>query len=229
MEADIRKPIVLEFYGLPGSGKSTISHLVAQELRKQGRKVIEPTYDVDHKYSVGKRKAIKLIKLIEYALLYPEEFHRLRKLITENGYAGLNKLKQASNIAQKLMAYKTNKEDVVVFDEGLTQAAISLAQNRSNVVEIEKDLYKLCKAKNIRKIFVKVDLETAISRMEGRDKHDSRIETIENELERISALEEFEKQCDRIISEFVVNNRSLEESVYTVIMQMRETATVIET
>ena len=42
------KAFVIEFLGLPGSGKSTLSHRVAQMLREIGVPVEEPTYTLTH-------------------------------------------------------------------------------------------------------------------------------------------------------------------------------------
>ena len=44
----------IDFYGLPGSGKSTISHLLADKLRGEVD-VIEPSFHIDHDYSVIER------------------------------------------------------------------------------------------------------------------------------------------------------------------------------
>ena len=45
----------IEFYGLPGSGKSTLSHIVAERLRSEGYAVEEPSYDIDHQHPLPKR------------------------------------------------------------------------------------------------------------------------------------------------------------------------------
>lgn len=45
----------VEFLGLPGSGKSTVSHAVADVLRRRGLVVDEPTWSVDHELSSRRR------------------------------------------------------------------------------------------------------------------------------------------------------------------------------
>ena len=209
--------VFLEFYGLPGCGKSTISHLVAEELRKQGKIVNEPTYDLDHKYSAGKRKTIKLLKLIQYAITHPRSYSRLRQLIKANEYSGSELVSQAANIAPKLWTYENAESDYVIFDEGLTQSAISLCQGKQNSVENETELYGLCKNRSVYKFYIRINAETALMRMAGRDKHDSRIEKIADVASRREAIRAFEKQCDRIALAIVVDNDLKVEAVNSIL------------
>lgn len=214
--------VFLEFYGLPGCGKSTVSHLVAEELRKQGKKVIEPTYDSDHKYSGSKRKAVKLLKLVQFAVRYPERYKRLMRLIKDNGYRGSELVSQAANITAKLWIYEKAKEDYVIFDEGLTQSAISLCQGKRSAVDNEAALYGLCKERTVRKIYIKVEAETALERMAGRDRHDSRIEKIEDAGEQREALRAFEEQCEGISAGFAIGSDSKDETVNVLLNWLQE-------
>lgn len=221
MGFDIKEnTIFLEFYGLPGCGKSTVSHLVAEELRKQGKKVIEPTYDTDHRYSPSVRKGIKLLKFIRYVMLNPRKYKELSELITANEYGGTDVLSQAANIAPKLWEYDHAKADYIIFDEGLTQSAISLANNQSSSRENERKLYGLCKQRTVRKLYIKVSPEIALSRMAGRDKHDSRIEKIRDETEKVKAMREFEGLCESVTIDFIVDVATKEESIGRILIQI---------
>lgn len=223
MGSDLKdNTVFLEFYGLPGSGKSTISHLVAEELRRQGNKVIEPTYDTDHRYSPSVRKGIKLLKLIRYALLCPNKYRALSKVIIANGYTGTDVLLQAANIVPKLWEYDHARTDYVVFDEGLTQSAISLVINEGSSSENEKALYNLCKKRTVRKLYIKVSLETAILRMAEREKHNSRIEKIKDEAERDNMLKEVETRCESAYVDFIVDSATKGESVSRIMMQINQ-------
>ena len=214
--------VFLEFYGLPGCGKSTVSHLVAEELRKQGKKVIEPTYDLDHKYSDAKRKTLKFLMLLVFAIVHPQKNRKLTRLIIANGYKGTEMVSQAANIAFKLLAYEKADTDYVIFDEGLTQSAISLCQGKRNSVENEAKLYGLCKKRSVYKLYINIDIVTALERMAGRRQHDSRIEKITDALEQEKAIKAFEKQCDEISSEFSVNDETVEECVDNVMRQIQD-------
>ena len=199
MGSDIKdNTVFLEFYGLPGSGKSTLSHLLAEELRKQGKKVIEPTYESDHLYSSSKRRLVKILQLMRYAAIHPKNYKKLIQLVKANGYCGSEVISQAANIAPKLWEYEKADTDYVIFDEGITQSAISLCQGNRNSADNEAELYLLCRKRMIRKFYIKVDKETALERMAYRGKHDSRIEKIEDEAGRKEAIIAFEKECCRI-------------------------------
>jgi thymidylate kinase len=212
--------VFLEFYGLPGSGKSTISHLVAEELRKQGKKVIEPTYDTDHRYSSSVRKGIKLLKLIRYEMINPRKSKMLCGLIKANGYFGSSVFSQAANIVPKLWEYDHARADYAIFDEGLTQSAISLVINEGSSSENERVLYNLCKKRLVRKFYIRVSQEKALSRMAGREEHDSRIERIRDEAERKQAIKAFEMQCNGISDCIVVDQKKIEEILGFIMKQL---------
>ena len=221
MEFDLKdNTLFLEFYGLPGCGKSTISHLLAEELRRQGKIVMEPTYVIDHRYSPILRKGIKLLKLFRYVLFNSRKYKTLSNLIRVNGFSGTEALSQVVNIALKLWGYDHAKADYVIFDEGLTQSAISLAKNESSCLETERKLYELCKQRTVRKLFIKVSPEIALSRLVGRDRHDSRIEKISDKVEKVKAMKNLEKQCNTIIPGFVIEDASIEFAVNCIIRQI---------
>lgn len=221
METNIKDSTVfLEFYGLPGSGKSTISHIVAEELRKMGKNVEEPTYDIDHKYSGNIRKVIKLLKLVRSALLNPKEYKALCVLIKANGYTGIEVLSQAANIVPKLWEYDHTRSDYEIFDEGLTQSAISLVNNERNSSENEVSLYSLCKKRVVRKFYIKVSPETALLRMAGRDMHDSRIEKMTDDIKRNNALQGIEIQCESILDGYAVEEDSIQSAVDCIVGQL---------
>ena len=52
--------MVVEFVGMPGSGKSTIAHAVAELLRAGGHEVSEPTWTIDRLPSGSDRRLSKL-------------------------------------------------------------------------------------------------------------------------------------------------------------------------
>ena len=63
--------VILEFFGMPGSGKSTVSHLLAERLRGNGYTVIEPSWLIDNKKSKVKRLCKKMLLAIIYELCNP--------------------------------------------------------------------------------------------------------------------------------------------------------------
>ncbi len=216
MEADLTR--FLEFYGMPGSGKSTVSHLVADALRRRGDTVIEPTYDTDHARFASIRKLRKLVKLFLYAAVHPKKLAALKRLAKENGNRGAEILSQTANIVQKLQVYdRAARCNYVIFDEGLTQSAVSLVKNgQKSASENERILYGLCGKRTVMKIYIRVSAETALERMEGREKHDSRIEKIPGVVNRRKALLNYEKQCETIADSITADNADAEECAGTV-------------
>ncbi len=185
METDLRKTQIVEFYGIPGSGKSSVSHLTAEELRKLGYSVDEPTYTADHGYSGAGRKLHKAFLAAKYAVRHPGCFSSIRSLAVENGYSGSELISQLINILYKIGFYDILKGDYIVFDEGMIQSSLSLAQN--GTADGSENYGKLLKAAgidaDITRIFIDVEPETAVQRMAERGTADSRADR-ENDMEK---------------------------------------------
>lgn len=200
MEANLKAPIVLEFYGLPGCGKSTISHKLADDLRSKGLSVWEPSYEIDRKYGKTMRKVVKFAKLASFAICNHRAYKGVCGLVEANGCQGLSALQQLSNIAYKIGSYETvGRYDVMIWDEGLVQASISLAVNGCrNASENESHLMSYIGDVKYVKVYANVDKDTAFERMKGRTTNDSRVEKMASHEEQVSFLEEFEKVCESI-------------------------------
>lgn len=205
MEANLKAPIVLEFYGLPGCGKSTISHKLADDLRSKGLSVWEPSYEIDRKYGKTMRKVVKFAKLASFAICSHRAYKDVRGLVEGNGYQGMSAFHQLANIAHKIDSYRiADRWDVTIWDEGLVQSSISLAVNGSkSASENEKCLMTYTGDVKYVKVYAKVDVDAALERMKGRETNDSRVEKIANLEERITFLKGFESACDSIAKDRV--------------------------
>jgi hypothetical protein len=71
--------MLIEFFGLPGAGKSTMSRLAADLLLKRGLVVDEVTYNLDHRRSGLERQLAKLGRCVRYAAAHPR--HALSDLV----------------------------------------------------------------------------------------------------------------------------------------------------
>ena len=222
MGSDLKNSVILEFYGLPGCGKSSVSHIVADELTKRGRSVEEPTYKIDHNESHFVRKLKKTGCLIRYFFGSPKSCRILTKLVRKNGYKGASAFSNSANIAQKLLIYGRTNRDFVIFDQGLTQSALSLSQTgKVSVLENEAVLYELCKGRTVKKIYLRVEKEEALRRMKGRASNDSRVEKMRTEKEQINALSAWESLCDSISPDIVIESRDAAESAAEILEKLQ--------
>lgn len=216
MENDIKRPIHLEFIGLPGCGKSTISHRLSVDLRKVGYKVAEPSFDMDHQSFAFIRKLSKLFFGAYYYCKEHQQYKLIAKLVKSNGYEGSVALLQIVNIAQKIVMYNHhNVEDYVVWDQGIPQAAISLSTNGlRNASENESDIYALLPFKpNVLKVYVYCDSEKALKRMSGRKTNDSRVEKLASVDSKLAALSKIESDCKVLFDESGILLNSLTNSL----------------
>ena len=190
--------IVLDFFGLPGSGKSTISHELAILLKEEGFIVSEPSYDLDHTYS----KYVRMIKKLIFATLWIILHFDVSRILV--GYL-LKKqcLKQSIsnivNIGYKRMYIELNKKtDILIFDEGLAQGAVSACfLNDLDIFETYNIITDKIKFKIIN-IYVYVTNDKAIERMKARNTFNSRIEQEQDESVRISMMSEFYNLCNKL-------------------------------
>lgn len=197
MEYPIKKPIYLEFYGMPGGGKSTVSHAVSHKLRKKGFDVSEPSYDIDHHNKPSIKKLKKLYVLLEWLFFHNSVYKRVKAIVVCNGYSGISMIEQTSNVLQKISVYLNNcREQIIIWDQGLVQAAISLSiKGMINASDNLKYLYAIIgnEPRTIN-ILIDVDDKVAHERMSLRKTNDSRIEKLHDDNQKHKMLSLFQKE-----------------------------------
>lgn len=196
---------ILEFYGIPGSGKSTVSHILASLLKEQGLTVVEGSYILDHKISVHRRKALKLIYSFFWITKNVNDAISIIKYFI--GFLSIkDTIDNAINIFYKKYIVEKNKNSsFIIFDEGLVQGAISACiGTKKDVIECYKIIKRGVNGNTIG-IYIKVDEKAALNRMNGRQSNDSRVEKEHCENKKIEMLKQFQKICsnmkiDKIVS-----------------------------
>lgn len=191
----------LEFFGLPGSGKSTVSHSLAEKLKRKGRNIGEPTFSVDHKSPKVLRPVKKFFLLMLFSLKHRKETATIKSIVKDNGYKGFKALKQTGNIAYKLgIILKKDDGKTLIWDEGLIQSAISLSSGSDkDVNENISALLSLAGDKgSFRFFYIKTDVEFAISRLKERKGSESRAEKISDESVMKKVLDKTNSLCEAV-------------------------------
>lgn len=197
---------IIDFYGVPGCGKSTISHLMANLLRKQGLIAYEPSYELDHDTHIYIRKVKKIVIGIQWSLLNIMKMIRIYKLVNNHRLPLVELINEIVNIAVK--AYFVDKykgcggKYYLIFDEGLTQAVISMRNSdsatvRNELMNLESIIYG---EEYAYRVYLKADIETAIKRLEERGGDNSKVEREQSVDGRRNMLHYYIDNCESLIS-----------------------------
>ena len=222
MGKDIGKPIFIEFIGLPASGKTTLSHIVADKLRSKGYEVSEPNYDIVHSNIGVGRVLNKLYVLLKFRLAFPIEYKQIKRIVDNNSYHGISAKKHLVNLILKVSAYHRHTGEIIIWDQGIYQAIVSLSiTGQQNCIENKNELlhYGLIHA-NISKIFLNTPVDVAIQRLETRRDGKSRIDKIADVDERRLEMMMFEECCNSLLdkeTESVDGLLSIDEQVEKVL------------
>ena len=169
----IPKTTIIEFNGLPGVGKSTITHYLEELANKQGI----PFYKKYYRYSFEHRTISLLLRPLLFSLL-PSI------MLYANCYrSGMQKNRYIVGFLAYVREYLDFKKDIknglLVSDQGIVQDFISIAHDSSikDLGTVSSILSKLEK-RNIR--FIRVDCNLSevdvLNRLRNRVNGGSRIE-----------------------------------------------------
>lgn len=187
--------VCLDFCGLPGSGKSTISHLLAERLKQRFEVVEEPSYDMDHNHSAVIRGLLKLYGCLYMFMLNLSHFISLVGIIRDCGHNLFQKTFYLNllNLAYKIDAINRCKVDYLILDQGLWQSVVSLFYENNNLNYFALTYKKLESliSSDIERVSIclQSDVETAMLRLSLRSSNNSRVQMLcdserEKELKR---------------------------------------------
>jgi len=184
MESNSGEPIIIEFNGLPGCGKSTISKQLKKELEDLGHDVYL-TYK--RKYTPHNIYWIllnpKYWKIVFFTIRYSRLFIKRRPLI---------RLVQIAGFIRKYNHFiSDNQKGIMIIDQGIIQSIISLA-HEDKLIESTR-LTRLIKVSGINTmplhlINCHINPDVAESRMVNRPYNGARIGRLSKE-ERSKAIE----------------------------------------
>lgn len=197
MGSDLTDNIQIEFYGLPGCGKSTVSEIVAEELELKGFRVVHASYETGDQVPKVKRIFIKLWRTFVYSVTRPAKVSKIKSVVKQSGGKGF---KHVNNIIQKLFYYDREGGSVYIWDQGLVQASVSLSlEGGREASQVLEDFMNITDRKDkIVNIYMVEPIETVLKRMDMRSTNNATAEKIKDEELKIKYLTGFEAACDSV-------------------------------
>lgn len=184
MGIDNRKPIIVEFNGLPGSGKTTITRQLRKELLKDGKSVL-----LQYFKNKWDKNCYSMLFRPSYWRLIVEMFN-YSKSFHPNGSL-YHSLLLASFVRMYRGFVKTSVDGYLILDQAIIQLYISLAHQDELLCtpKLEK-LLKLNRLYDLPIVIVNCNVNEVLSnqRIENRRLNGSRVESMSIQ-ERYSTLE----------------------------------------
>lgn len=204
------KIVTIEFFGLPGCGKSTVSKKIISELNSRGIRAGD-YYDEFHN-----KKKSKVGEVLNAILLLIKNFKLFFSLLNLSNWE-VAKLKSILYFI-KLLSFKKTKAysrisknyDVLVFDQYLIQAlgSISITGNDNKVrgKNIHNITPFIMKGNNVF-VYIKIDRDIALKRVRLRSNGRTRFDNWNDELAK-NKLIALDKYLEKIAySLFESNNK----------------------
>jgi len=151
--------MIIEFTGVPCSGKSDISHELAKLLRGAGFSVCEYQYELSHSANSKKRALTKAAACLSYCLTHPKRAIDSYRQIRSVG-CWMNYIFLLSNRCKK---------DFCILEQGYLQLIGSLFDNTAPDAERMDRLIKaLVPQEDIVQVFISATKETVLARANAR-------------------------------------------------------------
>jgi hypothetical protein len=211
--------LIVEFVGLPGVGKSTLSHRVAEELRKDFANVEEPSFIASHRH--GRiSQALKTYGLaLKTIIMHPafslnsiqtiwnseqRSFSEAKNMIINWLYVSASS-RRASNIS-----------GLHVLDQGSIQAIWSVAMRAGSQNWISlMDLLIMNYNCRVIVVWVSAQIPTVVRRMKNRERKQSRFDRLSND-EVLSTMKRGGELLNLIITEF--DQRAIQENTFSQVL-----------
>jgi predicted kinase len=179
--AGLQHGVVVEFIGLPGSGKSTIAHALAELLRRRGAAVSEPTWRNDHASRRSSRTLRKAGLALAASARDPLRAGAVVQWIAESAQPTIRATMMLTLNALYLAEASSRCARVPgihIFDQGVLQQLWSLLYQAGNSEDAERRCAEQIAACGTRLHVVLVDapLGTLTERLAARSGGASRLE-----------------------------------------------------
>jgi thymidylate kinase len=171
--------VLVEFFGLPGSGKSTMSRVVAEALRQKGCAVSELTYDIDHQRSTTRSQLLKLSHIAPYAAAHPGRAVSDMARVAATRQATMRDLAKSIfnwTFISSLAVRKRSPHGVLLLDQGVAQAlwSVGFAARDQSWLDLLDTSAPALRPDLV--IHVRADLRAIGDRLDRRQRHASRMD-----------------------------------------------------
>lgn len=184
-QSAVKTPIVLEFIGLPGAGKTTVFHQVVAQLKQQGVSVAAG----DEILRSWKKQPIwqRLGKLIPQTQNQWQILRQSLLLATQvkptNWLSFSKAIKTYANLKRIDAIAQANNEQLILLDQGLLQEiwSIGLTGTTPAIEDIKEELALIFSQRPIAIVDFQINIETAIQRIQNRPTDQSRFDLMSQE------------------------------------------------
>ena len=155
--------MIVEFSGVPGSGKSTVVQKIKDE-----RIFLQKAIFVDNKFSFLK----DMFYIFYFLYIFQPQYKKLFSLIHRSDNSFLHKINLLRNVIKKISRYffYSRKKEIYIFDEGVSHIIFNIFVDSSfktiDKKEIEEVL-ELLPLPNLL-ICIEADKEIVLQRLESR-------------------------------------------------------------
>ena len=189
------KPRKIEFFGMPGSGKTTLQTAVSEGLMKEGSEISTFSSSRTSKRDYL-RRFLKAKEVFLFSLLHPRlimhgiRFLRSRCKISVGGILAF--------LPSWLLIKKCYlSENSAILDQGILQFIWSVRYSRGRELNNEEYFGVLGKPDLV--IILEAEVSTIVLRLKARSKQQSRLERELDNTEVVdAAVHEFRKICDNL-------------------------------
>lgn len=224
MGKDLKRGILVDFFGLPGSGKTTIARLLVNELNEKGYEIQENIYYINNECSSLKRMVIKTFNTITFTIKNFSYICDLFSMFNKGTSRNIREvIKQWVNVCFVLTnVNQTNQKDFVIADQGIVQAAISLSVTYNNVA-IEAVIRKLYEKVNspVQHIYIYVELDKNLEHLNYRENGKLDVDLKKDEVSQKFQLKITREFCNEVIKSLphimIDNNESYQSELNSIV------------
>ncbi|QIR39857.1 AAA family ATPase [Tolypothrix sp. PCC 7910] len=194
MKANGGQPLILEFVGLPGAGKTTVCREVASRLKNQGLSLIGGDEILQQwKQQNTWQKLIKLIpqtqnqwQILLYSLFLASQVKPTNKQSFSKAakiFANVKRLDAiARSAAPRAIAHHQDSQ-IILLDQGLLQEiwSVGITGTTPSGENIKQELALLFNQRPMAIAYFQIDVDTALERIQNRPTAESRFDRMHPE------------------------------------------------